>query len=107
MKINDVNQIEVPKYAEISVKKLWAQIKLCPDLMEFFPEYEEERLPKRSFILVVLSAKKNQEIRQLVKTDRENRALSKDPDQDQLIVMSKPVDEEIFSLLPMKINIHY
>ena len=93
---------KVPKYEEISVKKLWEFVKEWPDLLDYFPDYEPHQLPERFFIMGILSTLRRDEMRQLIYEARQNRSLANNDDEDQLIEMNSRIKDEIFSLVPLK-----
>ena len=43
--------IPVPKYSELSIAKLWPNIKEVPELNIYFPDLEENELPERKYQL--------------------------------------------------------
>ena len=41
--------ISVPKYSELSIAKLWPNIKEVPELNIYFPDLKENELPERKY----------------------------------------------------------
>ena len=93
---------KVPKYAELSVEKLWAFIQEWDDLLEYFLDIDSNRLPERDFMLGVLSTLRKSELRTLVKTVRESRSICNNSDQRQMIEIDSIIRDNIFSILPQK-----
>ena len=54
IKQKDVTTIEVPRYEELSVSKIWILIKEADDLLQYFPEYSSKQVPDRDFIFSIL-----------------------------------------------------
>ena len=42
--------IPIPRYKELAVKKVWSYAKELPELLEYFPDIEEDELLDRSFM---------------------------------------------------------
>ena len=56
LKKDQVKEITVPKYDELSVKALWPTFKDDPDFTCYFPEkFAEDRFPSREFFFNVLN----------------------------------------------------
>jgi hypothetical protein len=49
----DIKLLSAPKYEEISIAKLWPQLKNDPNLIFFFPEYSKGKLPSFDFFWTV------------------------------------------------------
>ena len=63
MTINELDKISlvVPKYKELSVKKIWKFVKDEEDVMVYFSDYKETELPPRDlqfFLNKILITKK-------------------------------------------------
>ena len=95
----------MPKYAELSVGKIWGYILQCPDMLDYFPDLDNDKLPERSFMFKILSTLRTQGLKQLLKEARECRSISNNDDQDQLVEMDTNVKVEIFRILPQKSNL--
>ena len=54
LKQKDVITIEVPKYAELSVAKIWPLIKEIDYLLQYFPDYLPKQIPDRDHMFTVL-----------------------------------------------------
>ena len=93
-----VSQIVVPKYSEISVAKIWSYVKEIPDLLEYFPDYDEGQLPERAFLFGVLSAVRPDELKALITDSRKKRSLNENSEENDLIYVAPGVKEEILSI---------
>ena len=65
----------VPKYEELSVEKLWAFVQEWPELVEYFPDLDQGKLPERFFIMGALWTLRGEEMKELIKNERENRSV--------------------------------
>ena len=92
----------VPKYPELSVEKLWEFIQEWDDLTDYFPEFEDSKLPERDFMIGILSTLRGDKMRQLIKTARSKRSIVNTSDQSQLVEMSVDIKDDLFSILPQK-----
>ena len=104
MKKDETIILDVPKYAELSVDKLWAFVKQWDDLMMYFPDLEESQQPERSFILSILSTLRLEELRTLIQEARSHRSIINNSDRNQLIEMQSDIKDTIFGVLPQKSN---
>ena len=48
---SEINFVAVPKYSEISVEKLWSFVQECEDILQYFPDMDEGKLPERDFMM--------------------------------------------------------
>ena len=94
----------VPKYSEISVEKLWNMVKECDDIMDYFPDLDQDKLPERRFLMGILSTLRTEEMKRLISEARANRSITTQHDEDELIEMSLAVKTEIFKALPQKVS---
>ena len=92
----------VPKYKELSVKKIWELVKDEDDIMKYFPDYKETELPPRDFMLTILTTYNSDAMAQLVVQARNKRAIILDADNDNLIEIDPSVNESIQNLNIMK-----
>ena len=54
LKQNEITNIEIPKYEEFSVHKIWPLVKDALDLFEYFPNYSSKQIPDRHFMFSIL-----------------------------------------------------
>jgi len=38
---------EVPRYREINTKTIWEQAKTKPNILKYFPDFKQNRLPQK------------------------------------------------------------
>ena len=56
LKMSMLRSVNVPKFDEVSVKKIWPMIKEDPDVLIYFPdEYPKGREPDRQYTFNVLN----------------------------------------------------
>ena len=48
--------IPIPRYKELRVRPVWAFVKEIPELLQYFPDYEENELSDRAYLWGVLEA---------------------------------------------------
>ena len=66
--IKDVRFINVPMYDELSVKRLWPEMKNSPDFMKYFPDkLPKGRLPDRDYFFNVMNTVNGVYTEQLIK----------------------------------------
>ena len=53
--INEVNRVYAPSFNELSVAKIWPEIKKCDHIMEYMPDYNEDQQPERDFLLNIMN----------------------------------------------------
>ena len=81
---------------------MWELILQCDDLLEYFPDMEPGRLPKRCFTFKILSTLKTRELEQLINEAREHRSITNTDEPEDLIEMDGAIKNYIFSILPQK-----
>ena len=50
---NEAVLFHIPKYNELSVKNVWNLIKVNDEIMEYFPEYEDNQFLERTFMFII------------------------------------------------------
>lgn len=74
MPISDVRFINVPMYDELSVKRMWPDMKNSPDFMRFFPDkLPIGRLPDRDYFFNMLNTCNPAYVAELIKHANEQR----------------------------------
>ena len=53
LKQNEITNIEIPKYEELSVQKIWPLVKEAQDLFEYFPNYTNKQITDRHFMFSI------------------------------------------------------
>ena len=54
IKLDELKQIDVPKYAELNVKSIWNHITKSENLKRYFPDYKSTQVIERKYIFDVL-----------------------------------------------------
>ena len=85
---------------------MWQMVLEWEDLKQYFPDYDPPQFPEREFLFGVLSTLRENEMRQLVKEARDNRAIVNNENEDGLIEILPEIKEEIMSILPHKSKHH-
>ena len=66
--IRHVNFVNVPMYDELSVKRLWPDMRMSPDFMKFFPDkLPKGRLPSREYFFNVMNTINEEYMARLIK----------------------------------------
>ena len=68
-------------------------------MSSYLPEWSENSYPERTFFYALVSTLFPQELDQIIKTARKNRALSEDKDKNELIKITPEIFKEINELL--------
>ena len=96
----------VPKYGELSLSKMWAQVKADPELMIYFPDYLESQLPDRDYMFSIISTVYPKTLKEIISKARENRAIVNEADDDELIEIDPNIKSLIVNVLEHKSNIY-
>lgn len=68
LKQSELNQINIPRYDELSVKRIYSMvIKKLPEIEPYFPTYEKGVYPTNRFFWTILSSLKKEMVDQLLK----------------------------------------
>ena len=102
LKQKDVITIEVPKYAELSVAKIWPLIKETDDLLQYFPDYLPKQIPDRDHMFTVLWTLRYTTIKKIINDARKNRALENNENESQFVYIEKGLFKEIDDVLSQK-----
>ena len=46
---------EVPRYKEINTKTIWEQAKTKPNILTYFPDFNQNRLPQKQYLFNVIN----------------------------------------------------
>ena len=102
IKQKDINTIEVPKYAELSVAKIWPLVKKADDLLLYFPDYLSKQVPDRDHMFSILWTLRFSTMEQMIADARKNRALENNENGDQFVYIEKGLFKEIDDVLSQK-----
>ena len=94
----DVQMIPMPQYKELGVKPVWALVKEWPDLLEYFPNFEETEHPDRSFMWAVLSSMRPDACKQLLENARKARSSQAKESKDELIEIHPSFLDKLLSI---------
>ena len=83
IKQKDVTTIEVPRYEELSVSKIWILIKEADDLLQYFPEYSNKQVPDRDFIFSILWTLRFSTMQKMIIDALKKRALENNENENQ------------------------
>ena len=80
-----MTMIPVPRYRELGVKPVWEMIKEVPDLMSYFPDFQANEVPDRSFMWSVVSTLRPEACKELLEKPRKTRSLNSEENKNELI----------------------
>ena len=78
-------RIEYPYYSELSVQRVYLIVKQHEILLKYLPDYHKNEFPNRSFFYGIVFTLFPNELTELIKKARSNRALSETQDKEELI----------------------
>ena len=67
--------ISFPMYAELSSTKIWNFAKEVPDLLQYFPDLPENKVPDREYLFTIIWTLRGDKLEKLIKKSRDNRLL--------------------------------
>ena len=86
LKQNEITDIEISKYEEFSVHKIWPLVKDAQDLFEYFPNYYlSKQIPDRHFMFSILWTLRFSIIKDMVSSARKNRSVLENDREDQFV----------------------
>jgi hypothetical protein len=85
LKKNEVVLMEVPNYPEISVKNLYEDAMIDPEVAAYLPTKKQcsNKLPERDFFFGILCSKREHYMRDIIKQAHEARFKSAEKDSEQ------------------------
>ena len=90
--------ILMSRYKELGVKPVWALVKEWPDLLEYFPNFEETEHPDRSFMWALLSSMRPDACKQLLEDARKVRSSQAEESKDELIEINPNFLDNLLSI---------
>ena len=98
--------LPIPRYKELSTKRVWSFVKEIPELLKYFPELSDDELPDRSYMWTVLSTLKMEEWKKLVEEARKARGQNLEESKESLIEVHPEILEKLLQapLLPKGID---
>ena len=77
-------------------------VKAVPDLICYFPDYNENQLLDRRFMFAILEYNRFQVLDNMIKNANKNRSLESQEDQNQMIFIKKEIYNEIKNVITHK-----
>ena len=102
MKNDEVIWYNIPSYPELSVKRVWPQVKQNQTLLAYFPDLKPSQLPEKEFLYGVLCTLMPNSVRKLVADGIKKRAPVFKDDTDNLVEITKELKELLCNLYSMK-----
>ena len=75
-------------YKELGVSKIWNYILQIKDLIDYFPDYQNNELPEREFMWTVLATLRSEATSSLIEDARKSRSIKNDSDKSNMIAMA-------------------
>ena len=85
MKKDNVTEILLPRYSELSAQEIWTLIKDVDEIMTYFHDYTDKKAPERDYIFSVLATVKYEQIKGIVKNAFKKRAKENELPEDEYI----------------------
>ena len=101
-KQRNITIIDVPKYEELSVSKIWLLIKEADDILEYFPDYPNMQLPDRVYMFSIFWTLRFSVIEKIVNDARKNRSIEGKENSGQFVYIQKDLFNEISDVLKQK-----
>ena len=102
LKQNEITNIEIPKYGELSVQKIWPLVKEAQDLFEYFPNYTNKQIPNCHFMFSILWTLRFSTIKGIVSDARRSRSLHENDNKDQFVYIERKLLKEISDVFAQK-----
>ena len=102
LKQEEIAELQIPQYKELSVKSVWPLVKDVADLMKYFPDYKESQYPWRTHMFSILSTLRHEDVMNMILNARKNRSLDNQEDDDELVFINKRLYEEIEGVMSQK-----
>jgi hypothetical protein len=94
--------VDVPKYPELSVDKIWPKVADMPDVSIYFPNYSQKQFPQREYLWNVLFTIRPEGVCTLIQKARENRSVSSSPSSEELVDIAPDLLQRLKELRPQK-----
>ena len=92
----------VPRYKELSVKCIWENIREMEEYTVYFPDFAENQLPERDYLIAVISSLNQEATQTIVDEARKIRSVAQEGDSDELVAISSELLEEISGIKQQK-----
>ena len=90
--------IPIPRYKVLAIKKVWSYGKELPELLEYFPDIEEDELPDRLLMWGVVGALQRDAWQTMLEEARMAWSLGNDESKDELKEILPQILEEIMTV---------
>ena len=100
----DARSFIVPRYAELTVEKIWEKVKEVSSLMFYFPDYLSGQNPERDYLIAIISTTNPEATKEIISEAREKRSLQTVDELDNLVKITPEFKELIRSTVPHKSN---
>lgn len=87
--------IDVPRYPELSVDKIWSFIKGMDKFSRHFPNYSSNQLPHRDYMWNVLYTVDPETVADLIRDARSQRSIANDTPYEELV----EIDQDYYDIL--------
>ena len=105
MKRDKVQSLIVPRFKELTVKKIWTHIKDFSEYKVYFPDFSEDKLPERDYLIAIISTLNPDATKSIIKEAREKRSTIENEDEGNLVVITMELKHLIREIAPQKSNL--
>ena len=82
LKQTKVQIFHAPKYAELSVKKVWGFVKEVDKFTQCFTDFDEGVIPERDYLWTIISSIMPDQTKELIQNARKKRGVSHENSSD-------------------------
>ena len=100
--INEVNRVYAPSFNELSVAKIWPEIKKCDHIMEYMPDYNEDQQPERDFLLNIMNTVYPRSVFKIIQAAYSKRKPEEDKEGKDLIEITPQMKQIIDNVIQYK-----
>ena len=104
---HEINYINIPKYPELVVSKIWNYAKQIPEISIYFPDYNKNELPERQYMFDILYTLKPEVIADMIQNARKKEELFRMMTKDKWLRFIKTIGMKYLHLSILKGSIYH
>ena len=102
VKNHKAEKMWVPKYKELSTRKIWDYVRELPDLNIYFPDYTEKQCPDKDHLFSLLGALCGEQLTSLIQDARKKRSIHEEPVTEEYVEIKKDILNELQDIFMQK-----
>ena len=102
LKIKQAKFTIAPKYPELGVEKLWPHIKEIEELIQYFPDFNENEFHERQFMWTIISTFRPEATKKIIDDATKNRSIKSEENKEDLIEVDNEIFQEIKTVFSQK-----